>query len=400
MNAEALYREAQALEKQCIAHRRELHRRAETGFDLEKTREYVEENLKKLGIEPQRCGRCGVAAQIGRGGKTFLLRADMDALPVREETGLDFACADGNMHACGHDMHAAMLLTAAQLLKKHEAELAGQVRLMFQPAEELLLGAKDMIENGILEDVNAALMLHVMTAQEIPAGTMIISAPGVSAPAAGTFSVRIQGTGSHGAMPHTGADPITAAAHIVTALQEINARELAPGDNAALTIGCLQAGSTANVIPDTALIRGNFRAFEDAAFELIHRRIGEICTGIARVFRTEAEVEYHGSCPTLVNDAALGSFAESKLVKLLGAEKVFNAAKLASSSAAKSSGSEDFAAVSHRVPSLMLALAAGEIGDGYVHPLHHPKADFDERALFIGAAAHAFLAMEWLNEHH
>lgn len=398
MNAETLYREAQALEDQAIAHRRELHRRAETGFDLKKTREYVEENLKKLGIEPRRCGRCGVTAEIGTGARTFLLRADMDALPVCEETGLDFACAEGNMHACGHDMHAAMLLTAAQLLKNHEAGLAGRVRLMFQPAEEPLLGAQDMIENGVLEGVDAALMLHVMTAQEIPVGTVIISAPGVSAPAAGTFSVQIQGKGSHGAMPHTGADPITAAAHMVTALQEINARELAPSDNAALTIGCLQAGNTANVIPDTALIRGNFRAFDDATFDLIRRRIGEICTGVARVFRTEAKVEFHGSCPTLINDAGLGSFAEAQLTALLGEGKVFNAAKLKASSAAKSSGSEDFAAVSHRVPALMLALAAGEPGNGYVHPLHHPRADFDERALCSGAAAHAFLAMEWLKQ--
>lgn len=397
MNAETLYREAQALQAQCTAHRRELHRRAETGFDLPKTCEYVEACLTDMGIAPQRCGKCGITAQIGRGERIFLLRADMDALPVHEETGLDFACTGGSMHACGHDMHTAMLLTAAQLLKNHENELRGQVRLMFQPAEEILLGAQDMIENGILQGVDAALMLHVMTAQEIPAGTVILPAPGVSAPAAGTFSVHIQGRGSHGAMPHTGADPINAAAHMVIALQTIPAREIAAGDHASLTIGCVQAGSTANVIPDTALIRGNFRAFDDDAFQLIRRRTEEICTGTARTLRTEAQVEFHGSCPTLMNDADLAAFSEGALIKLLGENRVCNAAKLQSTGAAKSSGSEDFAAVSHRVPSLMLALAAGHPGDGYVHPLHHPKADFDERALHTGAAIHAFLAMEWLN---
>ena len=401
MNAEALYRRAQALEAQCIADRRALHQRAETGFDLEKTYAYVWSRLKEMGLEPRKCGRCGILCTIGRGEKTFLLRADMDALPVQEETGLPFASTNGCMHACGHDMHTAMLLAAAQLLKEQEARLRGAVKLMFQPAEEPLMGASDMIEAGALEHprVDAALMLHVMTAQSIPAGTVIIPAPGVSAPAAGTFSVEIQGKGSHGAMPHTGADPITVAAHGVLALQEINARELAPSDNAALTIGCLQAGSTANVIPDTALLRGNFRAFDDQVFAMIRRRIGEICTGIARVFRCEARVQFHGSCPTLINDAALAAHAEKQLRGLLGGDRVFDAARLAGSSAARSSGSEDFANISHRVPALMLALAAGHPDDGYVHPLHHPRADFDERALAAGAAAYAWLAISYLQEH-
>lgn len=400
MSNEKFIQEALRLEPQCIADRRYLHAHAETGFDLHETFEYVWKQLSEMGLEPVKCGRCGISCVIGKGEKTFLLRADMDALPVQEETGHAFACPNGRMHACGHDMHTAMLLTAARLLKAHEAELAGTVKLMFQPAEEPLQGAQDMIGAGILENphVDAALMFHVMTAQTIPTGTVIISAPGVSAPAAGTFSVHIQGKGSHGAMPHTGVDPINVAAHILIALQEINARELAPSDNAALTIGSLQAGNTANVIPDTAIIRGNYRAFADDAFELIRRRIEEISVGIARTFRAEARVEFHASTPTLLNDADLAALAEVHLCALLGGEKVFNAAKLAGSSAARSSGSEDFSAISHRVPALMLALAAGHPEEGYVHPLHHPKADFDERALIPGAAAYAWLAMKWLEQ--
>ena len=402
MNKENFYQEALQLEQQCIEDRRYLHAHAEVGFDLHKTFEYIWNQLAEMGIEPIRCGRCGIAATIGKPGKTFLLRADMDALPVAEETGHSFACKDGRMHACGHDMHTAMLLTAARLLKAHETDLTGTVKLMFQPAEEPLAGAQDMIDAGVLENpkVDAALMFHVMTAQTIPTGTVIISAPGVSAPAAGTFTVHIQGKGCHGAMPHTGVDPVNAAAHTVIALQEINARELAPSDNAALTIGSLQAGNTANVIPDTAAIHGNYRAFSDDTFGLISRRIEEISTGIANVFRAEARVEFHSSTPTLINDAKLAALAEPALCDLLGPEKVFNAAKLAGSSAARSSGSEDFAAISHRVPALMLALAAGHPDDGYIHPLHHPKADFDERALTSGAAAYAWLAMQWLRKNN
>lgn len=398
MNATEFYREAQALEKQCIEDRRYLHAHAETGFALTKTCAYVRRRLKEIGLAPQDCGRSGIICTLGKRGKTFLLRADMDALPIREESDLTFSCSNGNMHACGHDMHTAMLIAAAQLLKAHEDALIGRVKLMFQPAEEIFEGAADMLKAGVLENphVDAALMFHVMTNQAIPTGTVIVSSAGVSAPAAGTFSIRIQGKGSHGAMPHMGVDPVNAAAHIVIALQEINARELAPSDSAALTIGCLRAGDAPNVIPDAALLRGNYRAFDEHSFNLIRRRIAEISEGIARIFRAEAQVEFHASCPTLINDAALAAFSEEQLGVLLGKAQVFNAARLAQSSASRSSGSEDFAAISHCVPSLMLALAAGHPADGYTHPLHHPSAIFDEHALTVGAAAYAWLAMKWL----
>lgn len=217
MNSETFRQEAQSLQQQCVQDRRILHAHAETGFDLPETFTYVQKRLKEMGLEPQKCGRCGISCCIGKPGKTFLLRADMDALPIQEETEHDYSSKNGSMHACGHDMHTAMLLAAAQLLKQHESELKGMVKLMFQPAEEPLAGAQDMIDAGILESphVDAALMFHVMTAQTIPTGTIMISAPGVSAPAAGMFTIRIQGKGSHGAMPHTGIDPINVAAHIV-----------------------------------------------------------------------------------------------------------------------------------------------------------------------------------------
>lgn len=396
-----LMQEARQLEKICIEDRRRLHACAETGFELPQTYDYVFAKLREIGLTPKKCGQCGISCTLGKPGKTILLRADMDALPIREESKLPFACTNGNMHACGHDMHTAMLITAARLLKAHENELSGTVKLMFQPAEESLLGAQDMIDSGILENphADAAMMIHVMTGQDIPTGTVIISAPGVSAPAAGMFSVHIQGKGSHGAMPHTGVDPINAAAHMVIALQEINARELAISDSASLTIGMLQAGATANVIPDTALLRGNYRAFSDETTARIRKRIEEICTGIAAVFRAEARVSFDSGCPTLINNAEMCSDALRYMTGLLGGDRVFDAAKLAASSASRSSGSEDFAAVSHRVPSVMIALSAGQASEGYVHPLHHPEVTFDERALAPGAAAYAAFALNWLKEH-
>ena len=400
MNSEAILNQARALEAECVADRRHLHANPETGFDLEKTCAYVREHLESMGLSPLNCGRRGLVCTLGKPGRTILLRADMDALPIREETGLDYASANGCMHACGHDMHTAMLLAAAQILKSHEAELQGTVKLMFQSAEEPLQGAQDMVDAGVLENphVDAALMFHVMTGQTIPAGTVIISAPGISAPAAGMFTIRVQGKGSHGAMPNTGVDPINVAAHIVLALQEINSREIALSESAALTIGMLQAGTTANVIPDTAVLRGNYRTFSDETMELIRRRIVEISQGVAGVFRASAEVTFDSGCPTLVNDAALSARVEGYLSELLAPGQVFNAAKIAGSSVSRSSGSEDFANISHRVPSLMMALAAGHPDKGHVHPLHHPKASFDESALVPGSAAFAYLAMRYLED--
>ncbi|MBP3485721.1 MAG: amidohydrolase, partial [Oscillospiraceae bacterium] len=204
METNTLLQEAEALRQTILADRRELHRHAETGFDLKKTLPYVKQQLTDMGLAPVECGKAGLTALVGgkRPGKVFLLRADMDALPIREEADVPFACQDGTMHACGHDLHTAMLLGAARLLKAHEDEIEGTVKLMFQPAEEIFEGSHDMIEAGLLEDpkVDAALMIHVMAGMPFPAGTVVVSAPGVSAPAADYFEIRVQGKGCHGSM--------------------------------------------------------------------------------------------------------------------------------------------------------------------------------------------------------
>ena len=266
MTSETLLREAEALGDQVLAERRALHQMPGTGFDIGDTLAYVKAELTSMGYQPEDCGRAGVVALAGgkKPGKVFLLRADMDALPIREESGVEFASQNGRMHACGHDLHTAMLLGAARLLKAHEEEIPGTVKLMFQPAEEIFEGSRDMIEAGVLEDpkVDAALMIHVMAGMPFPAGTVIVSAPGVSAPAADYFTIKVQGKGCHGSMPNTGVDPLTVAAHILIALQEIHARELAMDDRAVLTIGTMNAGTAANVIPDTVTMGGSIRTFD------------------------------------------------------------------------------------------------------------------------------------------
>ena len=377
------------------ADRRYLHAHAETGFDLHDTFDYVWKQLKDVGLAPKKCGKCGIIADIGRGERCVLLRADMDALAIREEADVPFASTNGCMHACGHDMHTAMLLEATRLLKARESELPGRVRLMFQPAEEVLLGAADMLDNGLLEgvQVSAAFMIHVLTNLDLPAGTVIVSAPGVSAPAAGMFEIRIQGKGCHGAMPHTGVDPVSIAAHTVLNLQQIQSRELSLTQPCALTIGMLQAGDSANVIPDQAVLRGSLRAFDDETQHYLIRRVKEIAGGTAELFRGSAEVQMLGGAPTLMNDEKLSGLAAAALKKLLGDDRAMLSSELGGDTR-KSSGSEDFAHVSHVVPSLMVALAAGQPQSGHEYPAHHPKTLFDENVLPIGAAVYAMLAME------
>ena len=407
MKPEQIMKQAAEIKENIVTDRRYLHTHAETGFDLKETVSYVKKELEKLGYEPQECGRAGLVALAGgkKPGKVFLLRSDMDALPIREEAHVEFPSQNGCMHACGHDMHTAMLLGAARILKQHEDEIEGTIKLMFQPAEEIFEGSHDMIEAGLLRnpEVDAALMIHVMAGMPFPAGTVIVSAPGVSAPAADYFEIRVQGKGCHGSMPNTGIDPLTAAAHILIALQELHARELAMSDQAVLTIGTMNAGTAANVIPDFVVMGGSIRTFDEDTREFIKQRMTEIAEGIAKSFRAEAKVTFGSGCPTLVNDTELSQSACKYVKELLGEKYAFSVAELnalgGGGKSSKAAGSEDFAYVSHEVPSIMLALAAGQPDKGYRYPQHHPMVKFDEAALDRGSAVYAYTALRWLEEH-
>lgn len=402
-----ILQEAAAYQEQLVQTRRYLHSHPETGFDLKNTTEYVRKELIAMGYEPVMCGKSGIIALAGKkkSGKVFLIRGDMDALPIKEESDVPFSSDNGKMHACGHDMHTTMMLGAARLLKSHEYEIEGTVKLMFQPAEEIFEGSDDMINAGVLNspDVDAAMMIHVMAGLPIPAGTVISCDGGVSAPAADYFYIDIQGKGCHGSMPNNGVDPITIAAHIITGLSEINSRELGLSDDAVITIGTINAGNAANVIPDTAHMSGTIRTYDEETRSYIKQRVPDIASNIASAYRGSASVTYGSGCPCLLNNPDLATCSAKYLNELLGPSRTFTAAQLNAMSgggkASKSTGSEDFAYVSQKVPSIMFALAAGTPQDGYCYPQHHPKVKFDEAILSEGSAVYAYTAMRWLEEH-
>ena len=389
------------LKENIINFRREIHKFAETGFDNPKTFSFIKNELEKMRLSPQKCGKSGIICDIKgeKEGKTILLRADMDALPIKEEAKCSFAAKNGNMHACGHDMHTSMLLGAAALLKEHKKEFCGTVRLMFQPAEELLMGANDMINAGALEGVDCAVMLHTMTNTPFEMGTVIIPNSGVCAPAADYFEIEVLGKGSHGAMPDSSIDPINAAAHIVIALGTIHSREISMFDKAVLTVGSFNAGNGANVIPDKAFLKGTVRAFDENCRQKIKKRMEEISKHTASAFNARAKLNFYSGCPALVNNADLVNSAKIFIPQIVGKEKTLlqkDLEKENRDNRHRAAGSEDFAYVSQKVPSIILTIAAGKREDGFEFPLHHPKVTFDEDALCVGSEVYANLALNLL----
>lgn len=406
MKGKELRKEAENMNTKLVEIRHHLHKHPETGFDLKETTAFVKKELIAMGYEPQECGKSGLTVLAGKKeGKVFLIRGDMDALPIKEEADVEFKATNGKMHACGHDMHTTMMLGAAKLLKNHEQEIEGTVKLMFQPAEEIFEGSNDMIHAGILENpkVDAALMIHVMAGMPFADGTAIVCDGGVSAPAADYFTIQIQGKGCHGSMPNMGVDPVSIAAHIITALQELNARELSISEEAVLTIGMIHGGKAANVIPDTVELGGTLRTYDEEVRMFLKGRMEEIVKGVAEIFRGKAEVIFGSGCPTLLNDEELSKATLKYLKELLGEQNAFTAGQLNAAAgdkkSPKTSGSEDFAYISHKVPSIMLALAAGQPEKGYNYPQHHPKVKFSDEALPMGSSIYAYTAMGWLKEH-
>ena len=403
MQADKLLAEAEALQPQLQKWRRTIHRNPEIGFDLPKTRALVKQALTEMGYQPQDCGKAGILALAGgkRPGKTILLRGDMDALPIFEESGEVFASEiPGRMHGCGHDMHTAMMLGAARLLKAHEDELEGTVKLEFQPAEEIFQGSPDMLAHGLLEapHVDAAVMFHVLGGMPLPLGEVLVPGGGITMASCEQYHIVVHGKGGHGSMPENCIDPITAAAHIHIALQEINARELSQNDFGVLTTGRFAAGAASNVIPDTAEMWGTIRTTdpENKSGALIKQRMTEIAQGVAAAFRCTAEVMFSDFCPCMVVDETLSKDAFGYLSEMLG-QGVMDMTSLTGGK--PGGGSEDFAFVSHEVPTVSLFLACGGPAQGCRYSQHHPKVRFDDSVLYKGSAAYGYVAMRWLAEH-
>lgn len=384
------YKRAVELKEETIRNRRYLHTNAEVGLDLPKTKAYVIEQLKAYGIEPKECGY-GVTATIGNGGKVFLLRADMDALPMPEESGLEFACKTGNhAHTCGHDFHAAMLLTAAKMLKENEANLEGTVKLMFQPAEETFEGSKNMIEAGILDNppVDVALAYHVSTGKT-PLGLFMYNNNSTMMFSVDGFKISIQGKGAHGAYPHVSIDPINIGTKIYDGLQELIAREVDPSHACVLTIGKFQAGSVANIIPDTASLEGTIRTNNEESRELLVRRMKEVAEKTAAVYGGSASVEMISEVPPLICNPKLTD-------EVVGYMQELDIPGMTPYPGITTSASEDFAVVAEKVPSTFIYLSAGFDDERGDYTAHNPKVQFNEDVVPIGASCMAHCATEWL----
>ncbi len=384
------YERALELKDETIANRRHIHKNAETGLDLPKTKAYVMEELTEYGLEPKDCGY-GVTATLGKGGKVLLLRADMDALPMPEESGEEFACPTGKeAHTCGHDFHAAMLLTAAKMLKEKEDTLEGTIKFMFQPAEETFEGSKNMIENGILENppVDAALAYHVSPGK-MPIGLFMYNDKDTMMYSVDGFKITIHGKGSHGAYPHVGIDPINIGVHIHLALQELIARESDPTHSCVLTIGQFAGGTAANIIPETAVLQGTIRTNKPEARELLVRRMKEVAERTAAVYNGTVDIEMISEVPPLICNPKLTD-------EVVGYMQELGIPGLTPYPGISASASEDFAVIAEKVPSTFMYLSAGYLDERGQYPAHHPKAQFNEDVCPIGAACLAHCASQWL----
>ena len=384
------YERALELKDETIANRRHIHKNAETGLDLPKTKAYVMKKLTEYGFEPKDCGY-GVTATLGKGGKVLLLRADMDALPMPEESGEEFACPTGKeAHTCGHDFHAAMLLTAAKMLKEKEDTLEGTIKFMFQPAEETFEGSKNMIENGIFENppVDAALAYHVSPGK-MPIGLFMYNDKDTMMYSVDGFKITIHGKGSHGAYPHVGVDPINIGVHIHLALQDLIARESDPTHSCVLTIGQFAGGTAANIIPETAVLQGTIRTNKPEARELLVRRMKEVAEKTAAVYNGTVDIEMISEVPPLICNPKLTD-------EVVGYMQELGIPGLTPYPGISASASEDFAVIAEKVPSTFMYLSAGYLDERGQYPAHHPKAQFNEDVCPIGAACLAHCASQWL----
>jgi amidohydrolase len=382
-------KEAQSLFEYTRNLRRDLHQHPELGFEEVRTATIVANELKKLGFEVRTgVAKTGVVALLegSKPGPVLLLRFDMDALPINEETNAVYASqSPGKMHACGHDGHVAVGLTVARLLSGYRNQLQGTIKFVFQPAEECLGGADRMIAEGILDAPvpERALGMHVWN--DKPAGWWGI-APGPIMAGADIFTVRITGTGGHGAAPHLTNDPVIAAAQVITALQSIVSRNVAPLQSAVVSVTRVIGGEAFNVIPSSVELKGTIRTFEETVHKIVAERFHQTVNGVAAALGCRAEVDLQTITPALVNDAQVVRQLYSLGAELMPSEQI--------DSSFQTMGSEDMAFILQKVPGcfIMVGSANSEKGLSYSH--HHPRFDFDESILPKAAAFVASAAVD------
>ena len=388
---------AEALLPETVAVRRRLHRRPERGLTLPATQALIVEELKKLGLSSKLgTSTTSVAAVIeGNGpGPTVLLRGDMDALPLTEDTGLDFSSeTDGMMHACGHDTHVAMLLGAARLLVERRATFGGRVLLMFQPGEEGFHGARVMLEEGLLDAAGpvrptAAFALHIST--EYPASTINIR-PGPMMACADFVNIDVKGRGGHASQPSAALDPITIAAEIVIGLQTLVTRQVEVFDPAVITIAHISSGTTNNIIPETARLEGTIRTFSERTRTVVHEGIVRLVNGLTAAYGATADTELLTLYPVTVNDPSFTELVTATATELIGADAVNSAIDPVM-------GAEDFSYVLQQVPGAMAFLGGRPASeDPATAPANHSnKVVFDEPAMAVGVATYVAVALRSL----
>ncbi len=383
-------------ESNIIQWRRELHQIPEVGLELPNTAAYVSGELDKLGIPHQK--NIGVSGIVGliegkKTGKTIALRADMDALAIQEETGLPFASTNGNMHACGHDAHTAMLLGAAKVLMENKEQLNGNVKLFFQAAEEGPGGAKPMIDDGALENpkVDAVLGLHVGVISTEMKNGMVGLCYGNLMACLDRFTLKLIGKGCHGAYPENGVDPIVMAAQIVSGLQTLVSREVKPTEPAVVTVGQIHGGRAYNIIPDVVELEGTVRATNQSVREHLASRMKEMVESIAAGMRGKAEFEYIFGYPPLVNDPDFTSDFAETAKNIVGEKNILEIKTPVM-------GGEDMAYFLEAVPGTFFFLGSEKETDGVVHPHHNSRFDLDENVFVSGSALLAQGAFDWLEK--
>ncbi len=367
--------DVERLRSELVALRRDFHQHPELAYQETRTAARVAEFLGGAGLRLRTgVGGTGVVAEAGEGTRTVLLRVDLDGLPIQELNETPYASRlPGRMHACGHDGHVAMGAVAARILGARAASLPGRVRVLFQPAEEGEGGAQAVVADGALDGVDLALGIHLWN--ELPVGTIGVKAGPLMA-AVDRLRIVVHGRGGHGGMPQRAADPVLAAAHLVTALQSIVARETSPLHSAVVTVGSIHGGQAFNVIPDEVVLLGTIRTFDADVRRSMPERVTRISAGVTGALRCRAEVEVTNGNPAVVNDARVATLARRAAERVVGPERVVEPEP--------TMGGEDMAVYFERAPGCFVFIGSQNPERGLDRPHHSPHFDFDEDALAIG----------------